>query len=74
MVCSVFGVQFSDHDQQHSVGPGTGPGLACLPACLCPVVKCVIRGSKGGYCEGGEGRGDMCKFRLCQDTGRELTC
>ena len=28
----------------------TWPGLS---ACLCPVVKCVIRGSKGGDCKGG---------------------
>ena len=47
----------------------TGPGLAGNSACLCPVVKCVIRGSKGGV-EGGT----CANSDICQDTGRVLTC
>ena len=48
-MCSVYGVQFSGHDQQHSAR--TGPGPAYLR--LCPVVKCGIRRVKGWRVTGG---------------------
>ena len=48
-MCSVYGVQFSGHDQQHSAR--TGPGPAYLR--LCPVVKCAIRRVKGWRVTGG---------------------
>ena len=73
-VCSVFGVQFSGHDQQHSLKSEpdlTGSREGWPYVCLCPVVKCVIRGVRGwtrGVCANSAADN-------CEDTrhGWELT-
>ena len=73
-VCSVFGVQLSGHDQQHSLKSEpdlTGSREGWPDVCLCPVVKCVIRGVRGwtrGVCANSAADN-------CEDTrhGWELT-